>query len=753
MSSTHAERATVSLTELPLDVLLLIIPYLSAHDLLALCGTCHSLYDDPEVKYSASYWSNLSRETFRVPNQPVVQADGQRWMRLYRRMRTQSRVYAWGNNDGGCFGDAKLVQGDLNRGIARRIQRRGGFHRVFIDYSPVPRPCPLGDVGIVSDFQCGGWMTVMLNSKGSLFIHGVMTQIEHPYQKPTVGDPKPLSYPAGFVSPSERYEATTAIRQFSTGQAHVLGLADSGRIWTWNDANHHALQVKFLTIGLREHSGRPLSTRDGLVTRVVAGWNRSSAYVTGTGIVLWLIVKFHVVKQSMQNDEEIDTTLVTKSWTIPDTKYGQPGVNSKATDAENLAQRVGEVSNWIVLDNFVVFVTTLGKVFASPIPAEDDQGSPARPFEIATGSTAPDADAIDVQGSHIYFALLLRNGEVLTGNTEKLQEAWHAHRSQDLTEATSVEFERIPSLQHTNVIALAFGDWHYHALHSNGTITSHGEEPSLRGAFGLGGFDAILLRGMTTTTQNAAPPNGLLLPESETNGRAVCFEPEKHHWVNQIRRGTHDSNQERLTAVFDRLEVRAVMSEWVEERLRKWEGTSTHPKNATDDDDGLPAFFALSVAAGGHHSGAIVLVNEEMAEATKARARARFRESAEAAAAAAAAALEKSTAPEGTRSLFESLSSSSSNVLQWFLGTQSATQPSQMRPAEPCSLCALRGKACTRDQPCGHCQSDGHSEECVYPEPSDWWLDSLPRLRLPSGEVLPGEGPIEDWQCPDWKTY
>lgn len=54
--------------------------------------------------------------------------------------------------------------------------------------------------------------------------------------------------------------------------------------------------------------------------------------------------------------------------------------------------------------------------------------------------------------------------------------------------------------------------------------------------------------------------------------------------------------------------------------MRKWEQDASEPATGTPqdnldaDDDGLPAYFALSVAAAGWHSGALVLVNEAKAE-------------------------------------------------------------------------------------------------------------------------------------------
>lgn len=65
-----------------------------------------------------------------------------------------------------------------------------------------------------------------------------------------------------------RYEPATAIRQFSTGRIHVLGLADNGKIWMWHDINRHGRIMRPLHADMAE-SG-PVSGV-GRVTRVVAG--------------------------------------------------------------------------------------------------------------------------------------------------------------------------------------------------------------------------------------------------------------------------------------------------------------------------------------------------------------------------------------------------------------------------------------------------------------------------------------------------
>jgi SCF-associated factor 1 len=92
-----------SFIDLPLDILVLIFPYLDAKSFLSLCSTCKAFHSD-NVLLDPGYWRYATRSKFRVRNIPVVKNDGFLWQRLYRRMFTQSRVFTWGQNTRGCLG-------------------------------------------------------------------------------------------------------------------------------------------------------------------------------------------------------------------------------------------------------------------------------------------------------------------------------------------------------------------------------------------------------------------------------------------------------------------------------------------------------------------------------------------------------------------------------------------------------------------------------------------------------------------------
>lgn len=87
----------------------------------------------------------------------------------------------------------------------------------------------------------------------------------------------------------------------------------------------------------------------------------------------------------------------------------------------------------------------------------------------------------------------------------------------------------------------------------------------------------------------------------------MWFQPEKKSWIEHLAKGGNDADEAkaRIEAVASNPEVRGEVSEWIEQQGRSWDKAG---------DDGLGAYFALSVAAAGWHSGALVLVNDELAD-------------------------------------------------------------------------------------------------------------------------------------------
>lgn len=525
MSSADLAQAALSLRDLPTDILLLIIPYLSAQDFTALCRSSRDFYYDDEVRFSASYWKDVTRAAYRIPIQPLVVSDGKRWMNLYRRLQIDSKVYCWGQMHGEDLEESEKSGQHLRSRLfphrlrSTRGETNPGWPRALAEDSS-------RIIGKVVDVQAGGWSTVLLNSRGSLFLFGMIEGylLRNRMQPRAEGRPKRLHFPDTFNSTSNESasdcnDPRSAIDHFSTGRAHILAVSDSNYLWTWCDANLQGLRIRFTTIST---GGRRLSNGDveGHITKAVAGWSRSSAYVEGTGIVVWEPVdNARILEDTPENDRAaLDTVLVSDTWTVPHTGYSRSSKNRSAAAQDGL-KNVGEVVNWILLEHDLFFVTDLGKIFATPLDSEDTF---RQPVEITVSNPSSDTTmkAGDVQGSFHSFAILFKDGTVLTGNEETLDNL-HSHN-------TPAQLKRIPSLQQTGVISLAFGDYHYHALHADGTISSHGREPLGQGALGLGELSGHI-RGKANLDHDL-----FLRDRCETTGRRVHFEEEKRAWLEHL---------------------------------------------------------------------------------------------------------------------------------------------------------------------------------------------------------------------------
>ena len=669
--------------DLPIDILRLIFSYLDAPSFLHLTATCDALHQ-PIFLHDSTYWSAQARHTFRVPNCPVVQHDGQRWHKLFKRLCTQSRIYTWGNNEKGCLGHSR--DGDGSR-------RYASWPESMVDTE---------GIGVVADVQCGGWSTTFLTDRGALYTSGLIDNMSnHPLRMAVPRrmlygslEPTRLQYPRPLQN-GKMYDARTAVRQFSAGRRHILALSDGGQLWTWSCIGRPAdrLALDELDVG------------PGKITHVVAGWNHSAALVHGTGIVVWQ-TWFPESNHPGTGDANVLTTIAT----VPGSNGNLPGRNSSSFPKED---ELDLVRNFVLLEDAVLFNTSSGRVFAVQIGHITDPTGHHFDFPIelslGEGGSVDETFATDVQGSFRSFAVFTRSGNVLTGHQDRLKERF------ERVETPRPLFTRVPALQHKNVIQLAFGDWHFHALHASGYITSYGTEPSGCGALGLGGDGGAQghLRGMRYSRR---PPDGSLIPHAYTEGRRVWFEREKRAWIQFLAEGGVDPaeamQRKQMALDSDAIHCGGEVSEWIEQQGTDWEakfGLQAH------DEDGLGAYFALGVAASGWHSAALVLVNEDLAQKLK-------------------DACEFPDAPTPTASLPSSPLNTIMNYGRWALGLPPHSNLSS--PFEQTSA------------PAG---VENPVDYGAAPRPGYkyvWHDTHFPRLRLSDGTEMPGSVPFDEWRFP-----
>lgn len=563
-------------------------------------------------------------------------------------------------------------------------------------------------VGVVADLQCGGWSTTLLNSTGQLHAVGVFNGLRLGPREERLCR---LTFPPGYAqSGHERYEPATAIKQYSCGRIHVLGLSDSGKIWQWGNIKEPAMHIKFLHTDLLENSPR---AEHGTTMRVVAGWDRASAYVLGTGIVYW--------DPNVEIDADVEGAdgLLIDAAVVPGTGYQRPKYESAAT--LEAGDEIGEVRKHIVLEGFIVFITDSNKAFAVKSDFPDDGFH--RIVELTTFGSLADVDHAqlqDIQGSFRNFAVFTSRGNVLTADRRFLDAFWA-----NTADHPDIELlprpNQIPVLQHNNVISVAFGDYHSHALHSNGQISSLGTEPQSCGALGLGsGPEGAIFRGVRYSHNIG---DGTLVREASHHARHVWFEPEKSIWLKHMAAGSrHPEASARHRMVLSSEQVAGELSEWFEQEGSGWDD---FPDLKDADDTGLGAYFALSVAAAGWHSGALVLVDEKRAEEVREKY-----------------IIKRPNPPNGN-------SDDTADTAQPNLVSRAWEALYEMgRSFFGLSAQSDRRREERHARPTSQGQQSGDIEYT-------WRNQPFPRIRLSTGEEMPGTIPLSQWRygVPDFGSH
>lgn len=417
--------------------------------------------------------------------------------------------------------------------------------------------------------------------------------------------------------------------------------------------------------------------------------------MNGTGIVYW--PPPHVRDTNLNQDAVREDSLPVDPVIIPGTGYRR---NRNDQAQESHASRIGMVTNHIVLEGYIVFTTDLDKIFSfqTTHPAVDfPQPEPVELTTFYSESRSP-FQIRDIQGSFRSFAIFTKSGSVLTASCPLLD---NFHLPPDATSPLPHP-NALPGLQGQSIISLAFGDHHFHALHTNGTITSYGIESGGCGALGLG------CRGIALGLKNAnklrgvrSGPRGIGRMLREGEGRTVWFDPMMHTWLQDMsERGRKDEAQERARMLDGQHEGACnAFADYFEQEGRKWEDGLTAKGE-------LGAYFVLKVSAAGWHSAALVLVDEKKAKLARQK--------------------HLIVPPTGPPPLDNDDVQPNFYGLAWFYTLFVGSVRSFL------GLTARDARAAKND---GDVLDENQEAQPVY----TWSQDPLPRLRMADGEVMPGE--------------
>ena len=532
-----------------------------------------------------------------------------------------------------------------------------------------------------------------MNARGQIFVAGVLDGRSG--DAPLVSfTPLPVYRASSILSMSpdklDRYDPSTAIEQFSLGRASMLGLSDSGVVWQWWSFYRPPEQkiARGAVFDYEKGFGRPNSK----VTKVVAGWTHNSTYVESDGLLRYWDAS-QAARQLWYYDEIV------------------PPPAGKAPKSQTFPT----LQTYIVLEDHIVFLTAdNNELYAWPLSAD----VPA-PVELTSFyEHTRDEKIRDLQGSFRNFGVITEHNTVLLGTSDLLHQYCHLSATATATTPSDLPQPTIRrALQHSGVTGLAFGDWHMHALHADGTITSYGHEPQGSGSLGLANASPANLRGVLF--RNGRAGDGVLRVPSWGDGRrTVWFETEKFVWLSQTcQKGAIREAQQRATHLSP--ESVELLGEWFERGGRDWaagpDGPDRGPEDA--DTDGVGAYFVLKVAAAGWSSAALVLRDDEKAERIRRKYVLKSSEAEETA----------DPGPSG-----EQVADSGSGIGRLIGNVARSFGVQTGEASKEASKAAIKRK---KDK-----------DMLIYDDVYVWDDQPFPRLRFPDGTLMPGTVPETPWK-------
>jgi SCF-associated factor 1 len=487
-----------------------------------------------------------------------------------KKIRTQGKIFTWGDTLPWCSEDHE-------RPLLKSIPQ-------------LSLTLNQNDTSPVVSLQCTRNSVCVLRSDGNIYLNGIICPNDEPPGLLNPPHPHKLKSPEDSSTPYP----INLVRSFSCGPDYILGLSRSGEILSWNSNSQPAdiINAPF----------RSNEIESGIVK---AGWKVRSVWLADVGIALWMLSEsgpqFCILDQTRINDA---------AGTQPDT--------------------AAAISSIIVLQEYVLFtISTSPNLWAArmswPNGRERSAENPGvvenpieLPFPLTQETTRPEV-VERLEGSYwSKFAVLLRGGGVIILDEEDIRAAFgcigdgsYQMGTPNPPETLAGWSRRIAALQEIGespltVQMVAFGERHFHAVHSNGTVTSYKTDGHQIGArhnsLGLGSH--LALRGVHPTT-------GIFEASSLELGRQVWFQSKKEEWLGTIERKgcirqINGTGPPALSGCRRDPEFRGRVGCWIEDEGRRWDQVFRQPDV---DSEELGLHYTLLVASGALHSAAFVMEN------------------------------------------------------------------------------------------------------------------------------------------------
>ncbi|KAL6721722.1 hypothetical protein ACLMJK_000827 [Lecanora helva] len=412
------------------------------------------------------------------------------------------------------------------------------------------------------------------------------------------------------------------------------------------------------------------------------GWNHNSVYVRDKGIIYWTCgQESDLIPGGRRETLAVADMMIIESTTVLGTGYSR--TRDEECTEDSLEYLIGQVTAHVVLRDYIVFITDLNKVFYC---RTTEASLFDEPIDITSFFTAIVTEKFKIrglEGAFTQFAVTTDDGEVVVASIEPLRRFMEENQDAngDLEALSPIASIHLSKAE--NMVSLAFGDHHFLTLHTDGKIKAYGTEYGRRGGLGLGDTNQTKigkLRGLMNDLE------GTYLPHGE--GRTVFFEPLMATWlehmVHQSNRGSRLEHRNQI--------ARLAWADYFEQKGAEWEG------DLTGEGD-IGAYHVLQVAGGGWSSAALVMMDEEKAEkARKAHM-------------AGSAWKQTGNTYETGNTLSEQLGKAVCAICEWAweLGRE---------------LLGLTARDSMRE-------AEGDRTKYI------WSDEPFPRLRLPTGEILP----------------
>ena len=323
---------------------------------------------------------------------------------------------------------------------------------------------------VILNLDNRGWSTSFLTSDGHVYLSGRLRMEESSASE--IKFPEPIS-------------------QLSSGRDHLIALSNKGRVYTCILKSRGAQRVNFsVTVNDSDPGYLTLDkigkvAEDiGWVKKVVGGWDRCAALISGIGIVVW------------RPTDNLGGPYTPSVGIINGTSYlDKPpkGIPAEAWAEAQKHESIGQVVDFVLGEGYLVFFTTIGKVFAV---LGFDQAVPVELVHFSSPEGQPPVNRIS--GNFRRFAVLNKEGVVLVGDLDIV-------RNNVEGKAEGIKPIRGPDFTGYKIVDIAFGDYHGLALTDEGRILSWGTESQMCGCLGLGDRLPGMGQGRFTNLEVAGP--------------------------------------------------------------------------------------------------------------------------------------------------------------------------------------------------------------------------------------------------------